>query len=413
MRTKSAFVVSLLLAAVGAWAQSSVIVNFPDGNDRDVWVASPANPARANELTIKGNTADVPLAGKPADGHVFVLDRTTGNLASKPVAQAKGGWTVKPSDFSRVGYVTVHLTHGDKPVAAAQVSLKDPKRTQSGFLDPSTNGDLVFWDVAPGQVQVSVKYKTAGKDATPVNQVFDLPLKRSNAFPTLSVALPEKVETVGGDAPTPAATTTSPGAPDVKSKSAEAPSVFGRLVSLVLGVGVAAAVIFFGMQYAKKNPDRVQQKLTDLGVQIPQPGDPEPDDPPVAIPPPAAPAPPQKIVLDNAEPDLLPSAPVATIAAPMAPTGQPRLVSATGDELPLDEGDLTVGRDIGLGLSLPSESTVSRNHAVVTRRGATVVVKDLGSTNGTFVNGARLSGETTLRPGDNVQFGAVRFRYEG
>jgi pSer/pThr/pTyr-binding forkhead associated (FHA) protein len=38
---------------------------------------------------------------------------------------------------------------------------------------------------------------------------------------------------------------------------------------------------------------------------------------------------------------------------------------------------------------------------------------DHGSTNGTFVNGAKVSGEAFLRPGDEVQFGAIRFRYEG
>jgi pSer/pThr/pTyr-binding forkhead associated (FHA) protein len=37
----------------------------------------------------------------------------------------------------------------------------------------------------------------------------------------------------------------------------------------------------------------------------------------------------------------------------------------------------------------------------------------MGSTNGTFVNGAQVQGDTTLRNGDAVQFGAVRFRYEG
>jgi len=38
---------------------------------------------------------------------------------------------------------------------------------------------------------------------------------------------------------------------------------------------------------------------------------------------------------------------------------------------------------------------------------------DLGSTNGTFVNGISLKATTPLRPGDTVQFGDLRFRYEG
>jgi pSer/pThr/pTyr-binding forkhead associated (FHA) protein len=98
---------------------------------------------------------------------------------------------------------------------------------------------------------------------------------------------------------------------------------------------------------------------------------------------------------------------------PIVSTGEPRLVSASGDALSLDEGVLTVGREIGLGLSLINETTVSRNHAEIVRMGTSVKVRDLGSTNGTFVNGVQVTGEVELKPGDQVQFGAVRFRFEG
>jgi len=66
-----------------------------------------------------------------------------------------------------------------------------------------------------------------------------------------------------------------------------------------------------------------------------------------------------------------------------------------------------------LGLSLVGESTVSRRHAQLSRSGGTVIVKDFGSTNGTFVNGVQLQGEKQLQVGDTVQFGSVRFRFEG
>ena len=72
-----------------------------------------------------------------------------------------------------------------------------------------------------------------------------------------------------------------------------------------------------------------------------------------------------------------------------------------------------MGRDIGMGLSLVGESTVSRKHAQLTRTGSLVVVKDFGSTNGTFVNGVQVNGERQLQVGDSVQFGSVRFRFEG
>jgi len=72
-----------------------------------------------------------------------------------------------------------------------------------------------------------------------------------------------------------------------------------------------------------------------------------------------------------------------------------------------------VGREVGMGLSLVGESTVSRRHAQITRTGSTVVVQDFGSTNGTFVNGIQIQDEKQLQIGDSVQFGSVRFRFEG
>ena len=94
-------------------------------------------------------------------------------------------------------------------------------------------------------------------------------------------------------------------------------------------------------------------------------------------------------------------------------SGEPRLVSEEGDLIPLEEGSTRVGRDAGMGLSLLNESTVSRQHAELSRSGPVVRLKDLGSTNGTYVNGSKVEDEVELRPGDKVQFGAVRFRFEG
>ena len=65
-----------------------------------------------------------------------------------------------------------------------------------------------------------------------------------------------------------------------------------------------------------------------------------------------------------------------------------------------------------LGLSLTGETSISRKHASLIKSGSDVTVSDLGSTNGTFVNGAKLQAATLLRPGDTVQFGAVSFRYQ-
>jgi pSer/pThr/pTyr-binding forkhead associated (FHA) protein len=57
---------------------------------------------------------------------------------------------------------------------------------------------------------------------------------------------------------------------------------------------------------------------------------------------------------------------------------------------------------------------VSARHAAIVRRADTFVIQDLGSRNGTFVNGTRITGDTPLHDGDVIGFGskgpAVEFR---
>ncbi len=57
-----------------------------------------------------------------------------------------------------------------------------------------------------------------------------------------------------------------------------------------------------------------------------------------------------------------------------------------------------------------SDAAVSAEHARVTRVGRDWVVRDLGSTNGTLVNGSRVNGQTSLRHGDVLALGGVQFR---
>ncbi len=71
---------------------------------------------------------------------------------------------------------------------------------------------------------------------------------------------------------------------------------------------------------------------------------------------------------------------------------------------------MRVGRNTECEIFLVDPS-VSRNHAVLELRGEEVVVRDSGSTNGTFVNGERVQ-LRTLRPGDRVAFGKTEMAVE-
>jgi EAL domain-containing protein (putative c-di-GMP-specific phosphodiesterase class I) len=71
---------------------------------------------------------------------------------------------------------------------------------------------------------------------------------------------------------------------------------------------------------------------------------------------------------------------------------------------------LRVGRRAGVGLSLPSPH-VSQDHAEISLAGGTLRVRDLGSTNGTFVNGVRITDgkAARLKEGDVLHFANAEF----
>jgi pSer/pThr/pTyr-binding forkhead associated (FHA) protein len=75
-------------------------------------------------------------------------------------------------------------------------------------------------------------------------------------------------------------------------------------------------------------------------------------------------------------------------------------------ELEIGIDDVTIGRSTDCQWVI-SSGAVSRRHARITRRAGDITVEDLGSSNGTFVNGERLSGPKTLRDQDAVKFGSV------
>jgi pSer/pThr/pTyr-binding forkhead associated (FHA) protein len=70
--------------------------------------------------------------------------------------------------------------------------------------------------------------------------------------------------------------------------------------------------------------------------------------------------------------------------------------------------ELTVGRAAGCHLSLPEDTFVSQLHSRVFERDGQHYVEDLGSTNGTYLNGRRLTAPTPMRKGDTLQIGSTK-----
>jgi len=118
-------------------------------------------------------------------------------------------------------------------------------------------------------------------------------------------------------------------------------------------------------------------------------------------------APQESIVLSAAEANVLrasqqdgASARLAVISSSSLPVGR---------ELTLT-GATTVGRGPGSTLRFDDDDFVSNRHALITPALDGVWVEDLGSTNGTYVNGAPVTTARLLHAGDLIKIGETQFR---
>jgi pSer/pThr/pTyr-binding forkhead associated (FHA) protein len=74
-------------------------------------------------------------------------------------------------------------------------------------------------------------------------------------------------------------------------------------------------------------------------------------------------------------------------------------------------GPVVIGRSPGADIVI-GDDFVSGRHARVSLAGNDAVLEDLGSTNGTVLNGKAITSPQTLRPGDTIDVGAVRIKVD-
>jgi FHA domain len=114
---------------------------------------------------------------------------------------------------------------------------------------------------------------------------------------------------------------------------------------------------------------------------------------------------------------LAPSAAAGVRAAPRGPrTGRLVVVKSPdlpeGEQFELDSAQLTIGRGRQNDIAVASDEYASARHARFEPRQDGVWVQDLGSTNGTYLNGTRLDRPRRMTQGDIVRVGETDLRFE-
>ncbi len=98
------------------------------------------------------------------------------------------------------------------------------------------------------------------------------------------------------------------------------------------------------------------------------------------------------------------------------PTGRLVVVTspalAAGVQREIDSGPLTIGRESDNDLALTRDEFSSSHHARVEPQRDGVWIRDVGSTNGTYVNGQRVTSPLRLTPGDVIRIGETDLRFE-
>ena len=117
------------------------------------------------------------------------------------------------------------------------------------------------------------------------------------------------------------------------------------------------------------------------------------------------------LVVRSATRGLTAGAPQESLVMPAAEAASGRVVVLAspalqpGTAIELSDSAARVGRGADNLIRLDADTTVSNRHATLSKRPDGLWVEDAGSTNGTFVNGARVTSARLLQPGDVIRIG--------
>lgn len=368
----------------------------------------------------KSTTLDTEaLGGKFSGAKLYVMNKDTGNVAIADFSAPKEGderpVKLTADDFQYVRSVKLSVVSEDgKPLENALVNITDGMNTpMTAVITPADQGVATFTDVATGELTVKVQAK--GLKRT-IDSDIELPEKRKTPGFDRQVKVAGDVDTLDVK-PTAAAPSTK------ASKSAPAPGVSTGSIILQTIAGVIFLAIVIAVIYAilKSKGVTAKSALNGMGVQFPmEQGSPVADSSVGQSPAPGGDPSICEFCGQRKDASGNCGCTVAPGASPFgASTGvaqpSPRLIGTqgayAGHIFELTSDSAVIGRDAGNSVALPNDTTASRRHAVIARSNGDFTISDQGSSNGTFVNGSKIT-QQKLTPGDEVQIGGTKFRFE-
>jgi hypothetical protein len=415
----------------------TLTITVPEAGDYNVRILPSKDAKDPNQLPSNFKDAKTTIEIDPVavgkTPKVAVDNLISGNTAIMPLPAADT-LELHRSDFGHVTALEARVTFDGKPVRDANVTLTGAtnyKQTQT--VTPANQGKALFRDVPIGTAKLTVLY---GDNLT---QVSDIQVSTEHPAGVLTVQAPvsNKVATVdvpgaaaaaatgAGPAavsPTPGAGASSPVAPSGQTDTGNG---FLSMLSSLIGLAVVGGGIF--LLYKWFQSGGMAATLKKAGIEVSGQTPPSDAGTPWQ---PNAPAAPvvsdpsvcqfcgqKKDTAGNCACTLSGAALATGPSSPAIPT-QPRLVGTmgvySGTVFPLNVNGtaVTMGREATNSIPLGDDTTVSRRHAAIRVDSGTYIVSDEGSSNGVYVNGVRINGAQPLKPGDEVQIGNTRFRFE-
>ncbi|MHB1001234.1 MAG: FHA domain-containing protein [Armatimonadota bacterium] len=417
-------VMAILMISAAVYAVPTAVINVPAEGDHYYWFTYTGidgeqvttAPRRFKDKTA---TIELPMVKDAVvKSDLYIFNAETGNEAIKtipPKAAESTKFDIKSSDYDHIRRVEIGVksAENDMKAAAAVIILNNGDFKQIQVIDPSSSGSAIFTDVPSGTAKITINYG-AGKSST---QDLDLSLDRKSLVPFIAVPVVGDIETIESSEPAVD--------PDVKStkrgntnrESAPVPDNGMSMGTAFLGLVLLAGVGYGAYRILKNKGVAVKSLLQQAGINLP-------DDQPLnqgsQNPAPA------QIVVDptvcqfcGGKKDPVTGACACSIgngaALSAGAASEPRLIANqgayAGSIFTLGTGSTTIGRDESNTIALPADNTASRRHARIENTGGSFTLYDEGSSNGTFVNGVKVT-DRPLRPGDEIQVGSTRFRFE-